>query len=70
MAAEVDERGNWFVFPTIVELPDGSLKQFDTNREAMDFAISSGEFIPFKKDKNNALEFARGGYKDAAPNMR
>lgn len=70
MAAEVDENGNWFAFPTIVEQPNGELKEFDTNQEAMDFALRTGENIPFGRNKAKALDFARGGYKDAAPDMR
>jgi len=32
MAAEVDEKGNWYAFPTIVMLPSGELYQFEESK--------------------------------------
>ena len=29
MSAEVDENGNWYVFPTIVKMPTGELYEFN-----------------------------------------
>lgn len=63
MAAEVDENGNWYAFPTIVRKQDGTMHVFDDNFQAMDYALKTGEFIPFQKDKNKALDFAENGYK-------
>jgi hypothetical protein len=62
MAAEVDENGNWFVFPTIVLMPDGTLKEFEDNAEALDYNLSIGNFLPMK-NKNEAIKYAEGGYK-------
>jgi len=66
MAAEVDEQGNWFAFPTIVGLPDGSLLPFQDSRKAFRFNMRIGNFKEFGKDKDAALEYARGGYKTKA----
>lgn len=67
MAAEVDEKGNWYVFPTIVQLEDGSLREFDDPYEAMDFNIAGGNYKKFKSGKA-AQEYAKGGYKTEAMN--
>lgn len=65
MAAEVDDKGNWYVFPTIVQLEDGTLKKFEDPYEAMDFNIQRGNFKMFK-NKEKALKYAEGGYKSQA----
>jgi len=62
MAAEVDEQGNWYAFPTIVQMPDGSLKQFDDNHEALRYNKRIGNVKPFS-GMDEALHFAEGGYK-------
>jgi len=62
MAAEVDERGNWMVFPTIVMLPSGELYQFENNQKAMEYARRTGNFLPMK-GKDEAITYAEGGYK-------
>lgn len=62
MAAEVDENGNWYVFPTIVQLPNGNLHRFRDSGLAMDYAIRTGEFLPMKS-KEQALKYSEGGYK-------
>jgi len=66
MAAEVDEDGNWYAFPTIVELPDGTLHQFKENRVAMDYAIRTGEFLKMPGQRE-AIDYAEGGYKVGTP---
>ena len=66
MAAEVDENGNWFVFPTIVQLPSGDLKQFEDPLMAMQYNFRTGNFLPMKS-KKEALEYAKGGYKKNTP---
>lgn len=62
MAAEVDENGNWFVFPTIVMLPSGELYEFKSNQQAMDYNLRTGNYLPMK-DKDEAIDYASGGYK-------
>jgi hypothetical protein len=62
MAAEVDENGNWYAFPTIVMLPSGKLYQFNSNEQAMKYALRTGNFLPMK-DKDSAIKYAEGGYK-------
>ena len=66
MAAEVDENGNWFVFPTIVRLPDGTLHKFEDPTEALDYNLSVGNFLPMKS-KKEAIKYAEGGYKKGTP---
>ena len=46
MAAEIDDKtGNWIVFP-MIQFDGESLKQFETNQDAMDEAIATGNFLP------------------------
>jgi|TARA_R110000751_G_scaffold71129_1_gene143909 hypothetical protein len=66
MAAEKDENGNWFVFPTIVQLPDGQLHEFNDNIEAMRFNIKSGNYKKMP-NKETALKYAEGKYKKGTP---
>jgi len=63
MAAEVDEDGNWRAFPTIVQMPNGTLKEFEDVREAERYNKSIGNTKEFGKDKAAALKYAEGGYK-------
>ena len=55
--AEVDQNGDWFVFPSIQEI-DGKLHWFKDVREAMDSAIKHNDILPFGKNEEEALEFA------------
>lgn len=57
MAADVDEDGNWMVYPTIVRI-DGELKKMEVN-EAMLHAKASGEYIDFAGDKDAAIAFSK-----------
>ena len=66
MAAEMDENGNWFVFPTIVRLPTGELYQFQDSGQAMDYNLRTGNYLPMKS-KKEALNYAEGGYKKGTP---
>ena len=66
MAAETDEDGNWFVFPTIVMLPSGELYQFKDQTQAMDYNIRTNNFIPMGS-KKEAIDYAKGGYKKGTP---
>jgi hypothetical protein len=61
MAAETDENGNWFVFPTI-QFDGKTLKRFKTNKEAMNNALATNNFLKMKS-KKEALTYAEGGYK-------
>lgn len=65
MAAEVDENGNWFAFPTIVN-DGGSLRKFDDPFEALKFGMDRGEVIEFGKNKEAAINFAIN-YKKGTP---
>jgi len=67
MAAEVDEDGNWFAFPTIVQFPDGTLHRFKDTFQAMKYNLRTGNFLPFGKNKKDALKYAEGGYKLRTP---
>lgn len=67
MAAEVDANGNWFAFPTIVQLPSGKLHQFDNHQDAMKYNQQIGDAVHFGPDKDSALAFAAGGYKQGTP---
>lgn len=61
MAAEVDENGNWIAFPEIQEV-EGSLVELE-KQKAMARALREENYKNFGKDKNSALEYAKGGYK-------
>lgn len=61
MAAEMDENGEWYVFPTI-QMIGGQLKQFGDNRQAMESALKTGNYIKMS-GKDEALRYAEGGYK-------
>lgn len=56
MAAEVDDEGNWWVFPTIVNM-GGELKQLPL-WEAFDYAKKTGERLPFKT-MESAVDFSK-----------
>lgn len=62
MAAEVDADGNWFVFPTIVQLPSGELYEFKDNAKAMEYNLKNNNYLPMS-GKKEALDYAKGGYK-------
>ena len=66
MAAEVDENGNWFVFPTIAMLPTGELYEFKDPQQAMDYNLKVGNFLPMAS-KKEALSYAADGYKKGTP---
>lgn len=66
MAAEVDDNGNWYVFPTIVQMPSGDLYQFKDNRLAMQYNLRNNNYIPMP-NKERALKYAEGGYKQGTP---
>jgi len=66
MAAEMDEEGNWFAFPTIVMMPNGKLHEFKDPYLAMEYNLRTGNFLPMK-NKEEALKYAEGGYKKGTP---
>ena len=62
MAAEVDENGDWYVFPTVQPGEDGKLKRMEL-REAQAKAMIDKNYKAFGKDKKSALAYAADGYK-------
>lgn len=66
MAAEVDEDGNWFVFPTIVQLPSGELYKFKDSTSAQEYNLRTNNYLPMK-NKKEAIDYAKGGYKNKTP---
>ena len=72
MSAEVDEDGNWFVFPTIENTQDGMKRFLNEDGSPMDaqsvrehLKQSGGGMIPFGKDKDAAIKFSQN-YKPQA----
>ena len=59
MAAERDEKGRWYAFPTIVMTPEGKLQEFSDNQEALRYAKSTGNFLAMP-NKQAALDYAAG----------
>ncbi len=59
LAAEMDEFGNVFIFPTIRLMPDGQLKKYKDNYEAMRDNISVGNAVRWPGDIHSAVEFTR-----------
>ena len=59
MAAEVDEKGNWYVFPNVIN-KEGTLTK---SKNPMKAALDNNEYIFFGKDKDQALWFAADNYK-------
>tara|TARA_R110000796_G_scaffold215784_2_gene331806 strand:- start:907 stop:1260 length:354 start_codon:yes stop_codon:yes gene_type:complete len=57
MSAEIDEQGQAWAYPNIVDTPEG-LKQFGDTWEAMRYNIESGNAIPFP-DIDTALDFSK-----------
>jgi hypothetical protein len=72
MVAEQSDNGNWYVFPTIQQMPNGELKEFvlpngdPDNAAAMRNAIATNNMLRMK-DKESALAFAEGAYKVGTP---
>jgi len=62
MAAEVDENGQWWAFPTVVQNKDGTFKQFDDPFEALRHNQSIGNALKMPS-KEAAIEYSAGGYK-------
>ena len=58
MAAEVDEEGNWFVFPTVVN-EGGTFRRIEDAQEARKYNQERGEVIPFGKNKDGAIKFSK-----------
>jgi hypothetical protein len=58
MSAANDKEGNWYVFPKII-FEEGKYKKFETEDEALRNALSTGNIIPFGKDKDKAIEFSK-----------
>ena len=58
MSAEVDQYGDWLVFPTITQEEDGRLIKREL-KDAQKYAIESGQNISFGKDKEGAIDFSK-----------
>jgi hypothetical protein len=67
MAAEVDNNGNWFVFPTVIN-QNGKMVRYEDPFAALKENAKTGEFISFGKDADAAIKFSAGGYKTKAFN--
>ena len=65
MSAEVDEHGNWYVFPTI-QMENGVLKVYENNQEAMKNALATGNYLQ-APNKEEAIRYAEGAYKKGTP---
>jgi len=50
MTYSTDDKGNAIVYPMIVQLPDGTLKHFKTNKEAIDYAYKTGEYMEIEDE--------------------
>jgi len=62
MATEVDENGNWFAFPTIQPDATGKLVELEL-RAAQKKAMQEKNYKAFGKDKESAVRYGAGGYK-------
>ena len=62
LAAEVDKDGNWWVFPTVVEM-DGQLVEMEL-RDAQRYAEQTGNRIGFGGDKRAAIGYSENGLID------
>jgi hypothetical protein len=58
LAAEIDDDGKVYVFPTVVELEDGRLKKFKDNYEALKYNKEHKETIEFP-DIDSAVKFTQ-----------
>lgn len=58
------ESADNFAYPTIIQNPDGSLKQFTEDGQAYDYAMKNKQYIKFKTEQQ-AMDFANNGYKKA-----
>ncbi len=66
MAAEVDENGQWWVFPTIVPMgPNGELYRFEDPYVALEYNKRTKNALPQTSQKT-ALDYSRG-YKKGTP---
>jgi hypothetical protein len=62
MAAETDEEGNWFAFPTVQPDATGKLAAMRL-RAAQSKAMRDKNYKAFGKDAGAALSYAEGEYK-------
>lgn len=58
MAAEIDQAGQSYAFPTVIKQPDGSLIQMSNPHEAMDVNKRSNNAIPFLSIEE-AIDFSK-----------
>ena len=63
MAADMDAAGNWYAYPTIQQDDKGLLRRYP-QKEAMKRAMQQSNFKAFGTDKDAALKYAQGQYKN------
>jgi hypothetical protein len=62
MAAEIDEDGRAYAFPTIAQTDEGELIEFKDPFDALEYNKSKNNVIEFDSIEE-ANEYAKGGYK-------
>lgn len=66
MAAE-KYKGEWYAFPTIIQGKDGKLSEYEDPFKALKENLKTGNVMRFGKDKDAAIKFAKGQYKEGTP---
>lgn len=69
MKTETDGQGNWFSFPTVFQNEDGSFVDMSEQAEqdwnsVYEEAQRRGEVINFGSDKNSAIQYGKGSWKN------
>ena len=72
MRTETDGRGNWFSFPTLFQNEDGEWVDMSEQAEqdwypVYEEAMRRGEVFDFGENKQAALDFAEGAWKEQEP---
>ena len=58
MAADSDGKGNFYVYPTVVQNEKGELVRLP-QQQAFDYALKTGQHIPFGQNKDGAIWFSK-----------
>jgi len=69
MRTETDGQGNWFSFPTVFQNEDGSFVDMSEQAEqdwnsVYEEAQRKGEVVNFGSDKNSAIQYGKGSWKN------
>ena len=69
MRTETDGQGNWFSFPTVFQNEDGSFVDMSEQAEqdwnsVYEEAQRRGEVVNFGSDKNSAIQYGKGSWKN------